>query len=145
MTPRSKSDMIVIHCSATPADMDIGVEKIKHWHVVENGWDDVGYHYVIKRDGTLETGRDESMVGSHARAVNGTSIGICLIGGSNKSGDWENNFLPEQFDTLEQLISTLQDKYDIKKIIGHYEVDDKKKCPSFNVKEWLDNNGISNT
>jgi|SRR5210317_191112 N-acetylmuramoyl-L-alanine amidase len=145
MTPRTKTDMIVIHCSATPADMDIGVEKIKHWHVVENGWDDVGYHYVIKRDGTLETGRDESMVGSHARAVNGTSIGICLIGGSNKSGDWENNFLPEQFDTLEQLISTLQDKYDIKKIIGHYEVDDKKKCPSFNVKEWLDNNGISNT
>lgn len=145
MTPRTKTDMIVIHCSATPADMDIGVEKIKHWHVVENGWDDVGYHYVIKRNGTLETGRDESMVGSHARAVNGTSIGICLIGGSNKSGDWENNFLPEQFDTLEQLISTLQDKYDIKKIIGHYEVDDKKKCPSFNVKEWLDNNGISNT
>ena len=145
MTPRTKTDMIVIHCSATPADMDIGVEKIKHWHVVENGWDDVGYHYVIKRDGTLETGRDESMVGSHARAVNGTSIGICLIGGSNKSGDWENNFLPEQFDTLEQLISTLQDKYDIKKIIGHYEVDDKKKCPSFNVREWLDNNGISNT
>ena len=145
MTPRTKTDMIVIHCSATPADMDIGVEKIKHWHVVENGWDDVGYHYVIKRDGTLETGRDESMVGSHARAVNGTSIGICLIGGSNKSGDWENNFLPEQFDTLEQLISTLQDKYEIKKIIGHYEVDDKKKCPAFNVKEWLDNNGISNT
>lgn len=145
MTPRTKTDMIVIHCSATPADMDIGVEKIKHWHVVENGWDDVGYHYVIKRDGTLETGRDESMVGSHARAVNGTSIGICLIGGSNKSGDWENNFLPEQFDTLEDLISTLKNKYDIKKIIGHYEVDDKKKCPSFNVKEWLDNNGISNT
>ena len=85
------------------------------------------------------------MVGSHARAVNGTSIGICLIGGSNKSGDWENNFLPEQFDTLEDLISTLKNKYDIKKIIGHYEVDDKKKCPSFNVKEWLDNNGISNT
>jgi len=145
MTPRTKTDMIVIHCSATPADMDIGAEKIKHWHVVENGWDDIGYHYVIKRDGTLEVGRDESMVGSHARAVNGTSIGICMIGGSNKEGAWENNFLPEQFDTLQQILETLKDKYDIKKIIGHYEVDDKKKCPSFNVKEWLDNNGISNT
>ena len=145
MTPRTKTDMIVIHCSATPVDMDIGAEKIKHWHVVENGWDDIGYHYVIKRDGTLEVGRDESMVGSHARAVNGTSIGICMIGGSNKEGAWENNFLPEQFDTLKQILETLKDKYDIKKIIGHYEVDDKKKCPSFNVKEWLDNNGISNT
>jgi len=46
---------------------------------------------------------------------------------------------------LKQILETLKDKYDIKKIIGHYEVDDKKKCPSFNVKEWLDNNGISNT
>jgi len=145
MTPRTKTDMIVIHCSATPADMDIGVEKIKHWHVVENGWDDIGYHYVIKRDGTLEVGREEHRTGSHARAVNGTSIGICMIGGSNKEGAWENNFLPEQFDTLKQILETLKDKYDIKKIIGHYEVDDKKKCPSFNVKEWLDNNGISNT
>ena len=51
MTPRTKTDTIVIHCSATPKDMDIGVEKIKHWHTVDNGWDDIGYHYVIKRDG----------------------------------------------------------------------------------------------
>ena len=57
MTIRTKTDTIVIHCSRTP-DMDIGVEKIKHWHVVDNGWDDIGYHYVIK-DGTLEVGREE--------------------------------------------------------------------------------------
>ena len=111
MTPRIKTDTIVIHCSATPADMDIGVEKIKHWHVVDNGWDDVGYHYVIKRDGTLEEGRDESMVGSHAKAVNGTSLGICLIGGSNKQGDWENNFTDEQFETLKDIVIKLKDKY----------------------------------
>ena len=145
MTPRTKTDTIVIHCSATPADMDIGVEKIKHWHVVDNGWDDVGYHYVIKRDGTLEKGRDESMVGSHARAVNGTSLGICLIGGSNKSGDWENNFNDEQFETLLSIVKELKDKYNINKVIGHYEVDDVKKCPSFDVQEWLDKHGISNT
>ena len=117
--------------------MDIGVEKIKHWHVVDNGWDDVGYHYVIKRDGTLEEGRDESMVGSHAKAVNGTSLGICLIGGSNKQGDWENNFTDEQFETLKDIVIKLKDKYNINKIIGHYEVDDIKKCPSFDVQEWV--------
>lgn len=134
--------MIVIHCSATPADMDIGVEKIKHWHVVENGWDDVGYHYIIKRDGTLQTGRDESMVGSHARAVNGTSLGVCLIGGSDKSGKWENNFTEEQFESLKTLITKLKIDFEIEQVIGHYQVDEKKQCPSFDVPKWLEENGL---
>ena len=69
MTPRIKTDTIVIHCSATPEDMDIGVEKIKHWHTVDNGWDDIGYHYVVRRSGELETGREEHRTGSHARQV----------------------------------------------------------------------------
>ena len=74
MTPRTKTDTIVIHCAATKPSMDIGYDEIRKWHVEDNGWDDVGYHYIIKRDGTLQTGRDESMVGSHARQVNGTSL-----------------------------------------------------------------------
>ena len=110
MTPRTKTDTIVIHCSATPKDMDVDAAKIKHWHTVDNGWDDIGYHYVIKRDGTLEVGREEHRTGSHARQVNGTSLGICMIGGSDGNGGWENNFLPEQFDTLKQIIETLKDK-----------------------------------
>ena len=150
MIKREKTDTIVIHCSATPPTMDIGVEKIREWHVDDNGWDDVGYHYIIKRNnGELETGRDESMVGSHARAVNGTSLGICLVGGSNANGDWENNFQDEQFVTLKALILDLIKRYEvpedfkqIKKIIGHYQVDDKKECPSFKVPEWLEKNGL---
>ena len=142
MTPRTKTDTIVIHCSATPKDMDVDAAKIKHWHTVDNGWDDIGYHYVIKRDGTLEVGREEHRTGSHARQVNGTSIGICMIGGSNKNGDWENNFNEEQFSTLKEIVTKLKDKYNIEKVIGHYEVDDVKKCPSFNVKEWLEKNGM---
>ena len=150
MTPRTKTDMIVIHCSATPPTMDIGVEEIKHWHTVDNGWDDIGYHYVVRRtNGELETGRDESMVGSHARAVNGTSLGCCLIGGSNANGDWENNFTDAQFVSLKSLILDLIKRYEvpedfkqIKKIIGHYQVDDKKECPSFKVPEWLEKNGL---
>ena len=143
MTPRTKTDTIVIHCSATPEDMDIGAEKIKHWHTVENKWDDIGYHFVIIRgNGELEIGRDESMVGSHARAVNGTSLGICMVGGSNKNGDWENNFTDKQFETLKDIVIKLKDKYNITKVIGHYEVDDVKKCPSFNVKEWREKNVV---
>ena len=142
MIKREKTDTIVIHCSATPPTMDIGVEKIREWHVGENHWDDVGYHHILKRCGTLEPGRPEEMQGSHARAVNGTSLGICLVGGSNASGDWENNFQDEQFVTLKALILDLIKRYEIKKIIGHYQVDDKKECPSFKVPEWLENNGL---
>ena len=142
MIKREKTDTIVIHCSATPPTMDIGVEKIREWHVDDNGWDDVGYHFIITRSGVLQKARPEEMQGSHARAVNGTSLGICLVGGSNASGDWENNFQDEQFVTLKALILDLIKRYEIKKIIGHYQVDDKKECPSFKVPEWLEKNGL---
>jgi len=142
MIKREKTDTIVIHCSATPPTMDIGVEKIREWHVDDNGWDDVGYHHVITRSGVLQKARPEEMQGSHARAVNGTSLGICLVGGSNASGDWENNFQDEQFVTLKALILDSIKRYEIKKIIGHYQVDDKKECPSFKVPEWLEKNGL---
>jgi len=142
MIKREKTDTIVIHCSATPPTMDIGVEKIREWHVDDNGWDDVGYHHIITRSGVLQKARPEEMQGSHARAVNGTSLGCCLIGGSNANGDWENNFQDEQFVTLKALILDLIKRYEIKKIIGHYQVDDKKECPSFKVPEWLEKNGL---
>ena len=167
MIKREKTDTIVIHCSATPSTMDIGVEKIREWHVDENGWDDVGYHYIIKRtNGELETGRDEAMQGAHAVKVNHRSIAICLIGGSDANGKWENNFTDAQFITLKSLILDLLKRYEIKedfkqikkiighyqidnkkecfikKIIGHYQVDNKKECPSFKVPEWLEQNGL---
>ena len=137
MQKRTKTDMIVIHCSATPESMDIGVEKIREWHVKERGWDDVGYHHIIRRDGTIEPARSEEYMGAHAVAVNDRSIGICLIGGSDDKGAWEQNFTPDQFTTLKALILNLQKKYGIKEIIGHYQVEPKKECPSFNVIAWL--------
>jgi len=142
MIKREKTDTIVIHCSATPPTMDIGVEKIREWHVDDNGWDDVGYHYVITRSGVLQEARPEEMQGAHARAVNGTSLGICLVGGSNSNGDWENNFTNDQFVTLKALLLNLTKKYEIKKIIGHYQVEPKKECPSFKVPDWLAKEGL---
>ena len=142
MIKRTKTDTIVLHCAATKASMDIGVEEIKKWHVVDNGWSDIGYHCVIRRDGTIEPGRDQTLVGSHARQVNGTSLGICLVGGLGDNNKWENNFTQAQFVSLKALLLKLKDKYKVEKIIGHYEVDDVKKCPSFDVQEWKKNNGL---
>ncbi len=141
MDKRTITDTIVIHCTQTPADMDFGVDKVTQWHK-NRGFNTIGYHYLIKRDGTLEAGRDEDLVGAHAVQVNGTSIGVALVGGGNVDMGWEDNFLPEQFNTLKQIISKLKEDYDIKKIIGHYQVEDKKKCPSFDVPKWLEENGL---
>ena len=136
MDLRETTDTIVIHCSRTPPGMDIGVDKITEWHK-ERGFDTIGYHFVIRRDGTIETGRDQEAVGTHAVAVNGTSLGVCLIGGADRNMKWENNFAPIQFETLKTLLMKLKKDYTIKKIIGHYEVDDKKECPSFDIPKWL--------
>ena len=142
MIKRELTDTIVIHCSATPETMDIGVEKIREWHVGENHWDDVGYHHIITRNGTLEPARPEDMQGAHAPRVNDRSIAICMIGGSDTYGGWSNNFTDEQWVSLKALLLNLIKKYEIKKIIGHYQVDDKKECPSFKVPEYLEENNL---
>ena len=54
----------------------------------------------------------------------------------------KNNFNPEQFETLKTILLKLKEKYNIEKIIGHYQVEEKKQCPSFDVPEWLEKNGV---
>ena len=142
MIPRKNTDTLVIHCAATKPSMDIGVDEITQWHK-DRGFDTIGYHYVIRRSGVVEKGREDSLQGAHAVAVNGTSIGVCMVGGVDDSLKWENNFTEAQFRSLKSLIILLKNKYPIEKVIGHYEVESKKECPSFNVQEWLDNNDLA--
>ena len=88
-----KKTMIIVHCADTLATMDIGVEEIRRWHVEERGWDDIGYANVIRRDGTIELGRDldgdgdvADEIGAHAAGFNAQSIGVCLVGGRGANG-----------------------------------------------------------
>jgi N-acetyl-anhydromuramyl-L-alanine amidase AmpD len=131
--------MIVVHCAATKPSMDIGYKEIRKWHVEDNGWDDVGYHYIIKRDGTVEVARAEAFQGAHAPAVNSKSIGICLVGGMAEDGGAENNFTLEQFLSLKDLIKKIKmTNPNIVEVVGHCDVQDNKpNCPGFNLKEWL--------
>ena len=99
---------IIVHCSATPEGRDVSTTEIKRWHTEERGWSDIGYHWVIRRDGTIEPGRDQTLVGSHARQVNGTSLGICLVGGLGDNNKWENNFTQAQFVSLKALLHKLK-------------------------------------
>ena len=145
MDLRKKTDSIIIHCAATKASMDIGYKEIREWHVDQNGWDDVGYHFIIKRNGQYEKGRPEGYSGAHAPSHNSRSIGICLVGGMADDGGPENNFTLEQFLTLKDLVNMIMDKYsDITEILGHCDVQENKpNCPGFNVKEWLNKEAIN--
>jgi len=144
-----KIDLIVIHCAATPPEMDVGVEEIRKWHTdpkpVGNGWRDIGYHFVIRRNGLLEVGRAMQTPGAHAEGHNARSIGICLVGGVRREGTRliaENNFTPAQWKELKRLILHLRDQFPHAKIVGHRDLDRRKECPSFSVRDWLVNNSI---
>lgn len=128
---------IIIHCAATKPTMDIGAKEIEQWHRAR-GFFGIGYHYVIRRDGTIETGRPLEKAGAHAEGHNADSIGICMAGGIDNKGKPQNNFTDAQWDSLAKLTKDLVQSYGALKIIGHNEVA-AKACPSFSVQKWLAN------
>lgn len=120
---------IVVHCAATYSDMDIGSAEIREWHL-DRGWSDIGYHYVIRRNGDVDLGRPVKRPGAHAKGYNMKSIGICLVGGLP-----DFNYTRPQMKRLEDLISTLLEEFPEAEVCGHNELSGKD-CPQFNVKEW---------
>lgn len=132
---------IFVHCSFTkPRENQaprIGVEEIRKWHVEERGWSDIGYHYVIKRDGTLQLGRPIETKGAHAQGRNANSIGICLVGGMDKrTGEAVNDYTPEQWQTLRVTVGGLTRQFPGATVLGHNNVTKSKTCPNFDVPEW---------
>lgn len=140
---RSSTNWIVVHCSATQAKADIGAAEIDRWHR-QRGWQCIGYHYVIRRDGTLETGRDDRVVGAHVEGHNSDSVGICMAGGIDAEGKAENNFTEAQFATLRRLCHELKIKYPAAIVQGHRDFPGvKKDCPCFPVKDWAKANDLT--
>ena len=126
---------IIIHCSATPEGRDITVDTIRQWHK-QRGFRDIGYHYIIYRDGTVRTGRPESQQGAHCTGHNANSIGICYIGGMERDmSEPKDTRTPAQCKALVNLCRELKRKYPSATIHGHNEFANKA-CPSFNVRQW---------
>lgn len=129
---------IIIHCSATPEGKDYTVYDITRWHK-ERGFKDIGYHYVIYRDGTIHDGRGVKLVGAHCTGQNANSIGICYIGGVAIDGKTpKDTRTPAQKTALLNLIRTLKAKYPGSKVHGHREFANKD-CPSFDVQKEYKN------
>lgn len=133
---RKETKYIVIHAADTYASMDIGAEEIDRWHR-SRGFFRIGYHYVIRRDGTVETGRELDQMGAHVRGHNKHSVGVCMVGGKAKNGGPEDNFTPEQFVVLADIVDELRDLYPNATVVGHNYLDKNKDCPCFNLEERL--------
>lgn len=129
-------DTIIIHCSATKPSMDIGAEEIDDWHRAR-GWAQIGYHYVIRRDGTIEKGRPEHIIGAHVKGHNIGSIGVCYVGGIDEAGNPEDNRTAEQKISMFGLVKGLMvhHKVLVERVIGHRETGAPKACPSFDAED----------
>ena len=121
-------DMLVVHCSDTPDDQPLRASDIQKMHL-GFGWDGIGYHQVICRDGTREAGRPEYWRGAHARGANERSLSVCLIG--------RTHFTDAQMHSLGTLLDDWHARYPQARVLGHRDaVETDKTCPNFDAAGW---------
>lgn len=124
---------IIVHCTATPEGREVKMSEIRQWHKAR-GFSDVGYHYVVHLDGTMEPGRDVDIIGAHCTGHNAHSIGVCYVGGMDAA-----NKNPKDTRTIKQKATLLSLLYDLKvlypdaKIYGHRNFA-AKACPCFDAR-----------
>lgn len=124
---------IILHCSATAESKNFKASDIDKWHRAQ-GWNGIGYNYVIDLDGTIEIGRNIDISGAHAGAPhNSISMGICYIGGCAKDGKTaKDTRTAEQKISLYKIVHDLLLIYPTAKVICHNQLA-KKACPSFKI------------
>ena len=125
--------MIILHCSAVKPNQTSSAKQIDRWHK-QRGWKGIGYHYVIRRDGTIELGRAESEVGAHCTGHNKYSVGICYEGGLDANGKAADTRTKEQKDAMLALIKELRTRYPKAIVTGHNTFANKA-CPCFNAEK----------
>ena len=124
--------LIIIHCSAVRPDQQSSAADIDRWHKAR-GWQGIGYHFVVRRDGTVEPGRPVAEVGSHCQNHNRHSIGICYEGGLDALGQPADTRTPEQRRALRTLVDQLRRTYPRALVVGHHTLNPHKSCPCFDA------------
>lgn len=138
-------NMIVVHCSATKETSSYTVEQLKKDHLAR-GFNEIGYHFYVRRNGIIEQCRAVSEPGAHALGFNAHSIAICYEGGLSSSGKPKDTRTEAQKGSMQELVTTLKAKYRITQICGHRDLSPDlngngtvepnewiKVCPCFDV------------
>ena len=135
---KRKINEIIIHCSDTPEGRNFTAADIRRWHR-QKGWADIGYHYVVLRNGTVENGRDVDIVGAHCKNHNTHSIGVCYIGGSSAAtGKPKDTRTLAQKAALIKLLRDLKKLYPNAKILGHRDTSpDKNHNGKIDKEEYI--------
>lgn len=126
-------DKVILHCLATPEGRDYSVAQVREWHVKDRGFSDIGYHYLIHLDGTVEEGRPLDMIGAHCTGQNAHSIGVVYAGGVDKDDKPKDTRTPAQRNAMRSLVDYLKRKYGAS-VHCHNEFANKA-CPSFKINE----------
>ena len=135
--------LIIIHCSAVRPDQQSSVAQIDSWHRERGFKLGIGYHYVVRRDGQVEPGRPEFLVGAHCLNHNSHSIGVCYEGGLNIRGQPADTRTEAQKQAMRQLLEELHRRYPRALIVGHHDLNPGKDCPCFDaVREYRDLNDV---
>ena len=129
-----KINKIIVHCTATPEGRDVSVADLRRWHVRDNGWKDIGYHFFIDIAGNVHRCRPVEQTGAHVAGHNVGSIGVCYAGGVDKNLKPKDTRNTAQRLTLANHITTLRHIYPNATVHGHNEFSNKA-CPSFDVKK----------
>ncbi len=128
MLEAANIEYLVVHCSDSADDEDVSARDIHAMHL-GFGWHGIGYHRVIKRDGTIEHGRPDCWIGAHVYGFNDKSLGVCLIGRSE--------FTDAQMRSLETVLSQWHQTYPKAVVCGHCDFSyTEKTCPNFDAGAW---------
>ena len=141
--------MAVIHCSATKEGINYNVDTIRTWHLARK-FSDIGYHFLVHLDGTIERGRPWDKPGAHAKGYNTNSVGICYVGGLDKKKKPKDTRTIPQVHALRAVIGVLRAQFPKIDIVGHRDLSVDldgdgvisksewlKSCPCFSVKTDL--------
>lgn len=131
MKTMRKISEIIVHCTATKAGRPFAIEDIRRWHL-QRGFRDIGYHYLVLLDGTVQPGRPLVEVGAHCAGHNANSIGVCYVGGLAADGKPSDTRTPQQRTALRNLLTDLKSKFPNACIHGHRDFS-SKPCPCFDA------------
>ena len=125
---------IILHCTATEEGRHVDVNTIRQWHTAPpRNWSDIGYHYVIYLDGTINLGRTLSKPGAHTRGHNKDSIGVAYVGGLYDAQPADTMNAHQDMSWM-MLVNALRITFGPLTLHGHNEFS-SKACPSFDVQE----------
>lgn len=132
---------LTIHCAATPEGRNVKAAEVEQWDRAR--FNQPSYHWVVELDGNIHRSLDDGVRGAHVAHHNSNNIGICYVGGCDSHMQPKDTRTEKQRESLAKLVRDYKAKCHGIIVLGHRDWPGvKKACPSFEVREWLAEEGL---